>query len=70
MLGSREALAVATQGKDAASEGERGPALLLELERLDHSLAEQTRTTCTLAELLDQTRRRPVARLSSLVAHF
>ncbi len=70
MLGSREALAVATRGKDAASEGERGPALLLELERLDHSLAEQTRTTCTLAELLDQTRRRPVARLSSLVAHF
>ena len=70
MLGSREALAAATQGKGAASEGQRGPALLLELERLDHSLAEQTRTTGTMAELLDRTSKRPAARLSSLVAHF
>jgi len=70
MLGSREALDVPARGKAAATHGERGPLLLLELEWLDKLLASQTRTTCTLAELLDQTRRRPVARLSSLVSHF
>jgi len=70
MLGSREALRVAPGDKGAAPKGARGPILLLELERLDQLLANQTRTTSTLAELLDQTRRRPAARLSSLVAHF
>jgi len=70
MVGSREALALAIQGQNAKAQGERGPGLMLELERLDQLLSDQTQTTCTLAGLLDQTRRRPVARLSSLVGHF
>lgn len=70
MLGSREALGVPTRGEGAAAKEERGTTLLLELERLDQLLAGQSLTTCTLAELLDQTRRRPAARLSSLLAHF
>lgn len=70
MMGSREALAIAAQEQSVKAQGERGPVLMGELERLDQLLSDQTQTTCTLAELLDQTRRRPVARLSSLVAHF
>jgi hypothetical protein len=70
LLGSREALGVPTRVRGAAAEGEQGTLLLLELERLDQLLAKQTLTTCNLAELLEQTRKRPVARLSSLVAHF
>ncbi|GEM_PF-2057200 len=49
---------------------EHGLAFKRELERLDEWLTTQSETTVVLAQLLERTRRRPVARLSGLVAHF
>jgi septal ring factor EnvC (AmiA/AmiB activator) len=70
MVGSRQVLGDESGTTGARARGARGPLLLQELKQLDESLTLQTKTTCALAELLEQTRRRPVARISSLVAHF